>query len=375
MQYREYGKTGIKVSVLGFGGFRFPRVDDRIDVDLTVRIMRRAFDLGVNYVDTAAVYGSGLSEIAIGRAIKGRKNKVFVATKNHYKGESPDAWQENLDRSLERLDVDTIDFYHLHALRWDVYRKQSGPGGPMERFRKAKKDGLIRHMCFSSHDKPQNIVKLIDTGEFEGILVQYNLLDRKNEDVIAYAHEKGLGVAIMGPVGGGTLAGHPSEAVQSLIGGTKSTPEIALRFVLSNPNVTLALSGMSTIEMVEENAATASREEPLSAAERQQVLEAVEEVGRLSDLYCTGCEYCMPCPNGVDIPKNFRALNYYRVWGLEDHARSLYKRLGRERKWHGKVVSRWAAACIGCGMCEPKCPQNIPIREWLQETAAVLGEV
>jgi predicted aldo/keto reductase-like oxidoreductase len=300
MQYREYGKTGIKVSVLGFGGFRFPRVDDRIDVDLTVRIMRRAFDLGVNYVDTAAVYGSGLSEIAIGRAIKGRKNKVFVATKNHYKGESPDAWQENLDRSLERLDVDTIDFYHLHALRWDVYRKQSGPGGPMERFRKAKKDGLIRHMCFSSHDKPQNIVKLIDTGEFEGILVQYNLLDRKNEDVIAYAHEKGLGVAIMGPVGGGTLAGHPSEAVQSLIGGTKSTPEIALRFVLSNPNVTLALSGMSTIEMVEENAATASREEPLSAAERQQVLEAVEEVGRLSDLYCTGCEYCMPCPNGGD---------------------------------------------------------------------------
>jgi predicted aldo/keto reductase-like oxidoreductase len=375
MQYREYGKTGIKVSTLGFGGFRFPRVDDRIDVDLTVRIMQHAFDLGVNYVDTAAIYGSGLSEIAIGRAIKGRKNKVFVATKNHYKGESPDAWQENLDRSLERLDVDTIDFYHLHGLRWDVYRKQLGPGGPMERFRQVKENGLIRHMCFSSHDKPQNIVKLIDTGEFEGILVQYNLLDRKNEDVIAYAHEKGLGVAIMGPVGGGTLAGHPSEAVQRMVGGAKSTPEIALRFVLSNPNVTLALSGMSTIEMVEENAVTASREEPLSAAERQQVLEALEEIEQLSDLYCTGCEYCMPCPNGVDIPKNFSAMNYYRVWGLEDHARSLYKRLGRKRKWRGKVVSRWATACIGCGMCEPKCPQNILIREWLQETAAVLGEV
>jgi predicted aldo/keto reductase-like oxidoreductase len=271
---------------------------------------------------------------------------------------------------LEQLDVDYIDLYHLHAVRWDVYRKQLVPGKITERFRKAKEEGLIRHMCFSSHDKPEGIRKLIDTGEFDGMLVQYNLLDRANEEVIAYAHEKGMGVAIMGPVGGGRLVG-PSERIQ-MAGGAKSTPEIALRFVLSNPNVTLALSGMSTMKMVEENVATAGREEPLSTEERQRVLEALEETKRLADLYCTGCRYCMPCPNDVDIPRNFEAMNYYRVWGLEEHARSLYKSLGKRKK-RGAVVEKWAEACVGCGECESKCPQNILIRERLEETAAALG--
>jgi len=371
MQYREYGKTGIKVSTLGFGTLRTPKVRGRVDMDLLVSILRHAFDLGVNYVDTAAMYSNGKGEIAVGKALKGRRNRVFVATKNHYKGESADKWQAYLDQSLERLDVGSIDFYHLHGLRWNVYRKQLGRGKPVERFRKAKDEGYIRHMCFSSHDKPENIRKLIDTGEFDGVLVQYNLLDRKNEQVIAYAHEKGMGVAIMGPVGGGRLVG-PSERIQ-MAGGAKSTPEIALRFVLSNPNITLALSGMSTIKMVEENVATASREEPLSTEERQRVLEALEETKRLADLYCTGCRYCMPCPNDVDIPRNFEAMNYCRVWGLEEHARSLYKSLGKRKK-RGAVVEKWAEACVGCGECESKCPQNIPIRERLKETAAALGE-
>ena len=165
----------------------------------------------------------------------------------------------------------------------------------------------------------------------------------------------------------------PSSQIRGMVGGVKSTPEIALRFVLSNPNVTLALSGMNTVEMVEENVATASREEPLSTEERQQVLDALQELGRLSDLYCTGCGYCMPCPNGVDIPANLRAMVEYRVWGLHEHARSLYARLGKERKWRGQRVRRWAEACVDCGECEPKCPQNIPIRERLQETALALG--
>jgi predicted aldo/keto reductase-like oxidoreductase len=200
MQYREYGETGVRISVLGFGALRLPKKPKR-----AVKILRRAFDLGVNYVDTAASYPAsnhGANERLVGEALRGYRDQVYVATKNHYKGKSVDDWQVYLDRSLKNLGVDYIDFYHLHALRWDVYRRQLVPGGIMERFRKAKEEGVIRHACFSSHDKPENIVKLIDTGEFDGMLVQYNLLDRVNEGAIAHAHEQGMGVAIMGPVGG-----------------------------------------------------------------------------------------------------------------------------------------------------------------------------
>jgi hypothetical protein len=345
---------------------RLPKLGKHLDVDLSVEIIRRALDLGVNYVDTAEGYDRGESESIVGKAIQGRREQVYLSTKNLCR-KSADEWQERLDGSLERLGVDYIDFYHLHAVRWNVYRRLSRPGKTFERFWKAKQEGLFRHACFSSHDEPKNIVKLIDTGLFDGMLVQYNLLDRANEEVIAYAHEKGLGVAIMGPVGGGRLA-PPSERIRGMVGGAKSTPEIALRFVLSNPYVTLALSGMSSLDMVEENVATASRDEPLSAQERQRVSEALEETQRLLDLYCTGCGYCMPCPNNVSIVENLEALSYYKVWGLEGPARERYARLGKKgKKW------TWAAACTECGECEPKCPQNIPIRERLKETAATLG--
>ena len=372
MQYREYGKTGIKLSALGFGCMRFPMEERHVKKEETIKMLHRAMDLGVNYFDSAVGYCNGESQIVLGKAIKGRRDNLYISTKNHYKGDDPEEWRRFLDQSLERLGIDYIDFYHLHGLTLEQYTDHLLPNGPIDEARKAKEKGLIKHLCFSSHDKPENIMKLIDTGEFEGILVQYNLLDRHNEEAIAYAHEKGLGVVIMGTVGGGRLV-PPSEKVQSVVSGeVKSTPEVAIRFVLSNPNVTVALSGMNSIEMVEENVATASRPEPLSAEERQRILDMLEENKRLEELYCTGCEYCMPCPNGVDIPGNFSAMNLLRVWGLKELAKRRYARLGRRKK-DGEPAPAWAEACVECGECEPKCPQDIPIIEQLKEVVEPLS--
>ncbi len=176
----------------------------------------------------------------------------------------------------------------------------------------------------------------------------------------------------MGPVAGGRLA-QPNEDIQKLRAGiAKSSAEIALRFVLSNPGVSTALSGMNAIEQVEENIATASRTEPLTPEEKIQVLESLEENKKLADLYCTACGYCMPCPNGVDIPTNFLYMNYYQIYGLKDYARQQYATL-KEKSLEDMDVPSWAATCIECGECEPKCPQEIPIIKQLKETHSELA--
>lgn len=372
MQYREYGKTKIKLSRLGFGCMRFPMEGGHVKKEETIRMLHYAMDLGINYFDSAVMYCNNESEIILGKAIKGRRDNLYISTKNHYKGDDSGEWRRFLDQSLKRLGIHHIDFYHLHDLRLEQYTNHLLPNGSMNEARRIKKQGLIKHLCFSSHDTPENIIKLIDTDEFEGILVQYNLLDRGNEKVMTHAHKKGLGVVIMGPVGGGRLV-PSSTKIQSMISrNIKSTPEIAIRFVLSNPNVTTALSGMSSIKMVEENVATASRPESLSQEETQRISGMLKENKRLEELYCTGCNYCMPCPNGVDIPANFSAMNLYRVWGLEETAKKQYAELG-DRKKDGEPAPAWAETCIECGKCEPKCPQNIPIIKQLKEVKKVLS--
>lgn len=365
MQYRQFGKTGIMVSALGFGAMRLPQEDED-----AVRVMQRAFELGVNYLDTARAYGE--SERRCGMALKGWRDKVYVSTKNPLRDNTIEGWWERLNTSLEQLETDYIDFYQVvHGLGWDVYNDFLVKGGGMEAVRKAQDQGLIKYVCFSCHDTPANMIKLIDTGEFDGFTLQYNLLDRSNEEPIAYACEKGMGVVVMGPVGGGRL-GSPSQQIREMIrSDARSSAEVALRFVLGNANVSTAISGMSTVEMVEENAATASRKEPLSADEKQAIEASLVENKRLMELYCTGCKYCMPCPNDVNIAENFRLMNLHKVYGLTDHARMLYNRLSKaEKPERGKK----AGECIECGECEPKCPQKIRIMEQLREVAAAFEE-
>ncbi|MCK4591586.1 MAG: aldo/keto reductase [Candidatus Latescibacteria bacterium] len=379
MQYRPYGNTGIKVSILGFGAMRLPSKEDgTCDYEKSIPLLRRGLDLGINYIDSAWGYLNGTSEIAVGKAIKGYdRKKLYLATKAPVDREEQgkaDAWWRMLETCLERLDCEWIDFMHFHNLAWDRFQKWVAvPDGALEAAHRALDQGLIHYLCFSCHDKPENTKKLIDTGEFSGLLVQYNLLDRSNEEAIAYAHNKGMGVAIMGPVGGGRL-GMSSPEIQRIVpGGVKSTPEIALRFVFANPNVDVALSGMNELKQVEENVATASRKEPLSEKELSQIKAALDENERLADLYCTGCGYCMPCPNGVDIPENFRLMNYHRIYGLTEYAQQGYAQLGQRKNPQGEIQPAWAAACVECGECESKCPQNIPISEQLKEVDQALG--
>ncbi len=371
MQYRKFGNTGFDISLLGFGAMRLPRTADGegFDHEEGVKVIRRALELGVNYVDTAPYYCNKESEIIVGKAIKGWRDKIYLSTKNPIEDDSGDNWRKRLETSLEKLDVDYIDIYHMWGINWETYtEKIDVPNGPLEAALQAKEEGLIRHLAFSFHGDPQDIIKLIDTGHFEVMTVQYNLLDRSNEEAIAYAHEKGMGVIIMGPVGGGRL-GLPAPEISSLVSNSVSTPELALRFVFTNPNISSAISGMGSLQMVEENVQTASRDIQLTEEEKAQLLQSMEEKKKLAELYCTGCNYCMPCPQKVDIPRNFNLMNYYKVYDLKDYAKQAYKGFGQ-----GQLKDKLAASeCIECGLCEKKCPQKLPIIQQLKETHQTLS--
>jgi predicted aldo/keto reductase-like oxidoreductase len=343
-----------------------------VDRDKAIPMLVRAYEMGVNYFDTGKWYCEQDSEKTLGEALKHMdRSRIYVSTK--YAQDKPTAadLREKLEKSLELLDLAYVDFYHLWGISWKGFQeKMAIKGGPIEAMVRARDQGLVRHLSFSFHSDPADIFKIVDTGIFETMLCQYNLLDRRNEAGIRYAASKGLGVAVMGPVGGGRLGG-PSEAVKGMLGGrtTISTPELALRFVLANPDVAIALSGMTTMQHVLENAATVSRQEFLSPEEKTAVEQAAIENQKLMDLYCTGCKYCMPCPNDVNIPRVFEAMNYYKVWDFKDHARGMYREIGTT-KW---VTGKRADACVECGECEPKCPQKIPIISQLKESHATLS--
>lgn len=375
MIYKEFGNTGVKVSALGFGAMRLPMMDFNgkqiINEDLAIPLMRQAFDMGINYVDTAPLYCETLSEITVGKALKGYRDKVYLSTKNPIEDNDGGNWMKRLEKSLKKLDTDYIDFYHFWGISLKSFEGWKNLRyGPLEAAQKAKEQGLIKHISFSYHDGPENYKKIVDSGYFESTLIQYNLLDRSNEENIAYAKSKGLGVVVMGPVGGGRL-GAPSEKIQGLLK-TKitSTAEMALRFVLANENVDMALSGMSDLNMVKENLAVASRTGHLTEEEIQHIKTMMEENKELAKLYCTSCDYCKPCPVGIDIPYLFEIMNRYRVYDLKEHAKSAYNEVINGWSWR---KSADASKCTQCGACEEKCPQKLPIINQLAETHATLG--
>ena len=377
MNYRNFGKTGEKISALGFGCMRFPeyREDEKnfVDQEKVDEMLAYAYDQGVNYFDTAPFYCNHNSEAAVGHAVKSFRDKILLSTKLPMDdAKSPEDFRRLLERSLTRMGTDHVDFYHFWGINKGSYDNIILKNNLLEAAAKAKEEGLIRHISFSFHDRPEVIKYIIDESEARGIpmesmLCQYNLLDRSNEAMIKYAQEKGLGTVAMGPVGGGRLSA-PTDLYAKLTGKASiATYELAFKFCLGNPSLNCALSGMQNLDMVKKNVAVASDDTAFSAEEWEQLGIAMEEIKKFSELYCTGCKYCQPCPVEINIPRIFEIWTYYNVYGLKDHAKNMYRDYVRRG---GKTF----ADCKQCGLCEKKCPQHLAIREHLEKVCEILKD-
>jgi predicted aldo/keto reductase-like oxidoreductase len=377
MHYRQLGKTGIKASVLGFGAMRLPTSvpgdPTSIIEDEAISIIRQAIEGGVNYIDSAYVYHRGKSEVLVGKALKdGYREKVSIMTKNPLRMvEKPEDYDKILDEELERYDTEFIDVYLFHSLKYETYEEKIKKFDLIERAKAAREEGKIKHIGFSSHDSQENVIKLIDTGEFEVILLQYNILDDSYNEAIEHAAKNDVGVCVMGPVAGGRLALEPPEdLVDCLTTGKETFVDLAFKHVWSNPNVTVALSGMGSAEMVKSNLELANNKVITLTPEEKKRTKKINTVYKqLSDVICTQCGYCMPCEQEVNITRILKELIHWQVYGW-DMAKRFYNLIGKVPFIPGKNTT----SCIECGDCEEKCPQGIPIIEKIKEAHEILAD-
>jgi predicted aldo/keto reductase-like oxidoreductase len=378
MKYRRFGKLDWKGSALGFGCMRLPTIGGEktnIDEPEATRMLHYAIDHGVNYLDTAYPYHGGNSEWFLGRALKGGyREKVKLATKMPcWLIESPEDFDKILKEQLEKLQTDYIDFYLLHALGEDRWTKMRDLG-VREWSEKPMADGRIGHLGFSFHDTYEAFEEIVDAHDWTFCQIQYNYMDieyQAGTKGLQYAASKGLAVVVMEPIMGGQLADSPQRIQDLWNTATKQrTPaDWALQWVWNQPEVSVVLSGMSTMGHVKENVASADASgiNILSEEELGLIDRARETYQALSPIPCTQCEYCMPCPNGVDIPRNFRLYNDGMIYDKLDRSRQTYA-------WLSGDQHAGADACIQCCECEDQCPQNIPISEWMPVVHEVLGQ-
>jgi hypothetical protein len=368
MNYRTLGKTKARVSALGFGAMRLPTkgTDAEVDEAQAIEMVRHALDCGVNYIDTAYVYHGGTSETVVGKALAGGyRQKTHVATKlpiwNVRKIEDCDRL---LDEQLARLQSDRIDFYLFHCLQKRTWPKLRDLG-VLQWAEKAQRDGRIGHLGFSFHDSCDVLVEILGDYDWEFCQIQYNFV---NEDVQAgtkglhYAASKGLSVIVMEPLFGGTLA-NPPQPVWEIWNQHPCRPaDVALRWLWNKPEVSLVLSGMSNLEQVKQDLESACRSGVgwLDENEATLVSQVQEEYRKLSPIPCTKCGYCLPCPNGVNIPVNFELFNNATVFkgGSVMLCRNLYDSMPEAER---------AKACLACGTCEEKCPQGIEIGKMMRQ--------
>jgi Predicted oxidoreductases of the aldo/keto reductase family len=384
MQYRKFGKLDVKVSALGFGTMRLPTDGDisssnRLSKDIVeaeaIKMIRYAIDQGVNYIDTAYPYHGGNSEIVTGKALKdGYREKVMLATKSPtWMIKQPEDFDKLLDEQLQKLQTDHIDFYLLHALSADSWKNVIVKHDIIKRAEEAKKAGKIKHIGFSFHDKADAFIEIVDGyDKWDFCQIQYNYMDIENQAGFAglkYAASKGLAVVIMEPLLGGRLANPPKdiEAILNENGKNWSSSYWALQWLWNQPEVSLILSGMSNMQQVEENIASANNSGVgLFGKEELDAIDLVrKKYSERAAIPCTGCSYCLPCPNNVNIPRNFELYNESVVHDDVAGSRQTYHNFF-DKAGH-------ASECIQCRICEEKCPQKISISEWMPKVHEVLG--
>ncbi len=377
MQYRRFGKLDWKVSALGFGAMRLPVINNEqtnVDEPEAIRMIRYAIDHGVNYLDTAYPYHGGNSERIVGRALKdGYREKMKLATKLPARMcESDDDFDRFFNEQMERLDTDKIDFYLLHGLNGRSWPKVRDLG-VLQWAEKKMAAGQFDYLGFSFHDELDVFKEIVDAYDWTFCQVQYNYMDIETQagrKGVEYAANKGLAVVVMEPLRGGKLGKQPEPVMKIWDSAShkRSPAEWALLWVLDQPEISVALSGMSAMEQVVENVQVASRSAPGMLTDEELALyDRVREAYQgLSPIPCTGCGYCMPCPNGVDIPRNFQIYNDAVMY--DD------MRIGRFYYRGGRIEEEQRAdQCIECGDCLDACPQEIPIPDWLKKVHEELG--
>jgi predicted aldo/keto reductase-like oxidoreductase len=364
--------------VLGVGCMRLPVVDrdpGRIDEERAAEMIRTAVARGAAYLDTAYPYHGGQSEPFVGRVLKGGlRASVQLATKlPTWLVETEADWERLLDEQLRRLDTDFIDFYLFHGLsaeRWETVKRLHG----LAAFERARADGRIRHVGYSFHGSPDAFTAIVDGYDWDFCQIQYNFMDEEYQAGTAglrRAAERRVGVFVMEPLRGGALAAAGPDAVNALwarAAERRSPAAWALRWVWNHPEVVMALSGMNSLQQLEENIASAeaSGSGVMSRAELALVGEVRDVFRAKMQVDCTTCGYCLPCPSGVAIPDVLSGYNTSAMFDAREAASAVY------RFWivaggHG------ADQCANCGECEPKCPQGIPIQEMLERAHAHLA--
>jgi predicted aldo/keto reductase-like oxidoreductase len=379
MQFRIVPKNGDKLSVLGFGCMRLPLKGQYIDEERAISQIRYAIDNGVNYVDSAPPYHGGNSEKVLGKALlDGYRKRVKIATKlTPFMLNKAEDMDKMLKTSLQKLQTDHIDYYLLHGLEKEFWNKLQGFGA-LKFLEKAKTKGKIVNIGFSFHGSTKTFKAIVDANDWAMCQIQYNFLDEKIQagtKGLKYAASKNLAVMVMEPLRGGALAGKLPKDVKQFYDGSKtqrSAAEWGLRWVWNHPEVTVVLSGMNDEKQIAENIKTSETALPnaMKSDELATIKNVAEAYKRLMKVQCTGCEYCMPCPSGVNIPRNFSAYNDYCMFGDEQHSRAMYGLM-----LMGGLTGKRADAslCKECKQCMERCPQHIAIPECLKSVSKDLG--